>query len=196
MAVINVTTEPAVDNQVPTITFYQEVAAEFLKALDAITAIVPQIEEAEAGPKINRGHLSVSEAFCATAINSLEQLPQIQASKKLDPVASRSKLQYLEAFRPIADTIAAVAKRVDYTLMFLKSAVVEDALQVYRIAKGFAGDKRSPLIQAHVATMKAALNRGGGTRQQRAERKALKFQAAVDAAVAQREREKEVKKAT
>lgn len=180
MAVINVTTEPAVDSQVPTITHYQQVAAELLKALDQITSIVPQIEEAEAGPKIVRGHLSVSEAFCVAAVNSLEQLPQVQASKKLDPVAVRNKLQYLEAFRPIADTIGAVAKRVDYTLMFLKSAVVEDALQVYRITKGFAGDKRSPLIQAHAATMKAALNRkGGGTKQQRAERKAEKLRMAV-----------------
>jgi hypothetical protein len=179
MAVINVTTEPAVDSQVPTITHYQQVAAEFLKALDQITATVPQIEEAETGPKINRGHLGVSDAFCVASVNAIEQLPQVQASKKIDPVAVRNKLQYLEAFRPIADTIAAVAKRVDYTLMFLKSAVVEDAYQIYRITKGFAGDKRSPLVQAHAATMKAALNRRGGTKQQREERKAEKLKLAV-----------------
>ncbi len=64
--------------------------------------------------------------------------------------------------------------------MFLKSDVMEDAYQIYRITKGFAGDKCSPLIQAHAATIKAALNRKGGTtKQQREERKAEKLRIAV-----------------
>ena len=181
MAVITVTADPPVDPQTPTTTHYQQLAADFMNALDQIAAIIPQVEQAEAGTKLVRAHLNVPDVFCSTAIIAVEQVPELLGTRKLDPVAGRIKMQFLEAFRPMSDKAGTLVKRLDYTLMWLKATLAEDSLQMYRIAKSIASDKRSPLVQAHVENLKRDLGRKGLTKAQREERKAAKLKAAAEA---------------
>lgn len=190
MAVITITAEPPVDPQTPTITHYQQVAADFMKAIDEIAAVIPQTGEAESGLKLVRGHLNVPDVFCETAIIAVEQLAELQASKKLDAVAGRNKLQFIEAFRPMSDKLSSLVKLLDYTLMWAKATLAEEGLQIYRITKSLASDKRSPVMQAHASNMKRDLGRKGLTRLQREERKLAKLKKAAAEAL-----EKEVKAA-
>lgn len=132
--------------------------------------------------------MNVPDVFCGTAITAVEQIQELDAVKKLDPVAAREKLQYVQAFRPLYDKLLSLGQRLNDAVMSLKAEVAADSLQIYRVAKSFASDKRSPVVQAHVANMKRDLNRPGLTKAQCEERK-------KKAAEEKAEKEKEVKAA-
>jgi len=79
----------------PTITFYKQLADEFMRELDEIAPIIPQLEAAHISTvNFVRSHLNVPIRFLATAIAAVEQTPALQAVNKLDvtswPVATRS----------------------------------------------------------------------------------------------------------
>lgn len=190
MPVITATAEPTADTQIPTTTHYQQVAAEVMKVIDEMAAVIPQTEEAGSGVKLIRTHLNVPNVFCERAVVAVEQLAELQASKKLDAVAGRNKLQFIEAFRPMSDKLSSVVKLLDYTLMWAKATLAEESLQIYRITKSLASDKRSPLIQAHAENMKRDLGRKGLTKAQREVNKLARLRKAAAEA-----NEKEVKKA-
>jgi hypothetical protein len=176
---ITITTQ-ALPEAPPTVTPYQQLVAEAFAALDQILGIIPKLEEAEAsGRKVASGRLGVPAAFVATVVSAVEQLPELAAAKKLDPVAARGKIQYLEAFRPLYDKLFTVTRRLNFALLYMKDSVVFDSLQVYRIAKQHASDQRSPLMAAHVANMKRALGKKVPTRAVREERKLARMMDAI-----------------
>lgn len=190
MAVITITTEPIVDPQTHTPTFYEQLAAELLPVVDRIMEVIPKLDESESETaKSVRANLFVSDAFCADAIDAVEQIPELAAGKKLDPVQGRNHLQFLIAFRPLEHKLKAVTRRVTHGLRAVKSGLSTRSLQVYRIAQGLASDERSPGISAHVETMKRDLGRRAATKAVRDRRKAEKFEAAVQAEVEKRVQE-------
>jgi hypothetical protein len=172
---ITVTTEPAVAPAEPVLTHYQQLAGDYIKALEQMAVILPQLEEAQvAVAKYTRGQLAYSEQFCATVIGAVEQTPELRAIGKLDPAAARNILQFLEGFKPVLDKGAAFVKNVQFTYNSQKATLVGQALQVYQIAKNMARDKRSPELMAHVANMKRDLKRPGLTKAEREQRKLAK----------------------
>ena len=168
---ITITIQPPADAP-PTVTHYQQFAAELMTALDQILSITPKLDEAEAsGRKVAASRLSAPEEFIATVVAAVEQLPELAAAKKLDPVATRDKLQYIAAVKPVFDKIVTVAKRLNFTLLYLKDSMGGESLQVYRIARQHASDNRSPVMAAHVANMKRALAKKVPTKAEREQRK-------------------------
>lgn len=152
--------------------------------------VIPKLDESESETaKSVRANLFVSDAFCADAIDAVEQIPELAAGKKLDPVQGRNHLQFLIAFRPLEHKLKAVTRRVTHGLRAVKSGLSTRSLQVYRIAQGLASDERSPGISAHVETMKRDLGRRAATKAVRDRRKAEKFEAAVQAEVEKRVQE-------
>ena len=187
MAVITVTTEPIIDPQTFTPSLYDKIVADLVPVLDKIMEVVPMIEETEAVTAKNaRSGLFVSEAFCSDAIAAVEQIAELAAAKKLDPVHARNQLQFLTAFRPLENKLKAVMKRITHAVRAVKSEVGTKSLQVYRIAQGLASDQRSPGVSAHVEAMKVALGRRTATKAVREQRRTEKFEAAVEAEVAKR----------
>jgi hypothetical protein len=53
--VVTVTTEPSVIPQVPSTTYYEQIAAEFMKALDQMSAVIPRIERRKRSPRSSSG---------------------------------------------------------------------------------------------------------------------------------------------
>ena len=187
MAVITVTTEPVIDPQTPTPSFYDQLAAELLPVVDRIMEITPKLDESETvSAKSVRSGLFASDAFCADAIDAVEQIPELAATKKLDPVLGRNQLQFLVAFRPFEHKLVATARRVTHALRAVKSDLGSRSLQVYRIAQGLASDERSPGVRAHLEAMKRDLGKRASTKAVRDQRKAEKFEAAVQAEVEKR----------
>jgi hypothetical protein len=177
MSHITVTTTPPASPG-PTITHYQQLADDLIRAVDQILTILPQMAEADmALAKFNRGHLNVPEQFMATVIAAVEQLPELQALRKLDPVEGRDTLQFLEAFRAVRDKGIAFASTVKYTYDSRKAGLARAARQVYYLAKGLAREKGSAELDAHIANMARDLGRKGLTKKQ-LERRAAKQAAA------------------
>lgn len=147
------------------LTHYQQLAAEFCKQLDEIAATIPRLELTHASTaKFVRSHQNVPTEFLATAIAVVEQVPELLAANRLDIAAARDTLQFIEAFRPVADKVVSVAKSLSDTMAARKATLAADALQVYSIAKGLARDPNSAHIAALVANLKRDLGRRGRTK--------------------------------
>lgn len=156
------TTPPAVDTPTPTITHYQQIAAEFMAALDQIALIIPKLEAVHVSTaNLVRSRLNVPNEFLATVTAAVEQTPELQAVKKLDVNEARDTLQFLEAFRPVRDKVDAFAKNLKHTMDSRKATLATQSLQVYDIAKGVARDPNSATVASLVANMKRDLGRRG-----------------------------------
>jgi hypothetical protein len=81
--------------------------------LDQIAAIIPKLEAQHVSTvKFVRAHLNVPVEFLATVIAAVEQTPELQGVNKLDVSAARDTLQFIEAFRPVLDKVAAFARNL------------------------------------------------------------------------------------
>ena len=157
----------------PTITFYQQLADEFMKELDDIAPIIPQLEAAHISTaNFVRSHLNVPNEFLATALAAVEQTPALQAVNKLDVLAARDTLQFIEAFRPVLDKVSAFANALKFTIASRKASLAADSLQIYDIAKGLARDPGSAALASVVANLKRDLGRRGRPKTAAALRKA------------------------
>lgn len=145
-----------------TTTRYQELAAQFIASLDALTATIPKLElEQPAALSVVGGRLNVPDAFLGSSIATVEQTPEIQPLNTLDVAAGHDVLQFIEAFRPVLDKVAAVGRHIRFTMRSRKSVLAGDALRVYNLAKSVARDPRNAAVAAHVKNMKRDLNRSG-----------------------------------
>lgn len=146
----------------PTITHYQQLAAEFLAALEEIAALIPKLEAQHVSTtKFVRSHQNVPNEFLATVIAAVEQTPELQGVKKLDVLEGRDTLQFIEAFRPVLDRVIAFASSLQYTMASRKASLVADSFQIYSIAKGVARDPNSAAVASLVGNMKRDLGRRG-----------------------------------
>ncbi|MDQ3283585.1 MAG: hypothetical protein M3Q69_19455 [Acidobacteriota bacterium] len=157
----------------PTITHYQQLADAFMKDLDEIATTIPKLEASHASTaSFVRSHLNVSNDFLATAIAAVEQTPALQGVDKLDVLAARDTLQFIEAFRPVLDKVSAFASHLKFTIASRKASLAADALQIYDIAKGVSRDPGSAAVASLVANMKRDLGRRGPAKATIAARKA------------------------
>ena len=156
----------------PTTTRYQQLADEFSRELDNLATIIPKLAVSHISTaNFVRAHLNVSIDFLATAIAAVEQVPALQAVEKLDVVAARDTLQFIEAFRPVLDKVTAFTKSLKFTLDSRKATLAADALQIYDIAKGVARDPGSANVASLVSNMKRDLGRRGRGRNLKALKK-------------------------
>jgi len=146
-----------------TVTHYQQLASDFMKALDAISMAVPKLEPRHSSTAaFVRTHLGVPLPFVLSAIALVEQSPELAAVGKLDPVAARETLQFIEAFRTLLGKVRIFEDTLAFSLDTLYANLAADALQTYCIAKGVVRDASSLVVfESHVTSMKRALGKIG-----------------------------------
>jgi hypothetical protein len=148
------------DAPTPTVTYYQQLAEHFSKALDEIAALIPQMEgERPATADFIRSHQNIPIVFLGTAIAAVEQVPELQDVRKLDVARARDTLQFIEAFRPMLDKFTRIEKSLAFTLGSRKANLAADALQIYAIAKGVARDPDASTAASIVQNLKRDLGR-------------------------------------
>jgi hypothetical protein len=148
--------------QTPTVTYYEQLADKFMKALDDIAEIIPKLQAShESTAPFVRSYLSIPNAFLATTISAVEQDATLQGVQKLDLTASRDTLQFLEAFKPVLDKLTGFQSALKFTMNSRKALLAADSLQIYDVAKGLARDPGSAGMAAHVGNMKRDLGRRG-----------------------------------
>lgn len=152
-----------------------------IAAFETIAGVLPKLEEAAVmEEKLARRYLNVPDALCITAINAVEQVPELEAARKLHADQGRNRLQFLEAFRPVDDKLDSLSRRLKHALRVTKSALGNSALQIYRITRAQASDGRSPALASFAAAMKRDYGRKSPTKASREEAKARQVQEAVD----------------
>ena len=158
----------------PTVTHYQQLADAFMRDLDEISSSIPKLEaEHITTASFVKTHQNVPNQFLATVISAVEQTVELQGVRKLDPVAARDTLQFIEAFRPVFDKVTAFARNLQFTLKSRKATLVLDSLQIYHIAKGIARDANSAALASLVDNMQRDLGRRGRNKVPPAVRKAI-----------------------
>lgn len=144
----------------PTITHYQQIAAQVSAILNQALSHISSFEAPHSSTQnFVRSHKIIPTDFIATAISAVEATPELQSVNKFDVNEARDVLQFIEAFRPVVDQIEALGRDVKFTIDARKAKVAADALQIYDIAKGVARDPNSAALQSHVANLKRDLGR-------------------------------------
>jgi hypothetical protein len=190
MAVITLSTQPPIDPKTPTPTYYQGLSAEIQAAVDTLAGLLPKLDESlSADERQIRRNLNVPDVYCYSAINAVQQHPELNAGNALDVDQCLNDLQFIEAFRPVFDKFFTVSRRLRHALRMKKSLVGTATLQVLRNAKAQRSNGRNPAVSALVETLQRDLGRKTGTKAEREQRKAEKFAAAVEEAVAARMKE-------
>ena len=128
--------EPAAasNGDTPTITHFQQLAANLKTAISAVMAEIPKFEIAN-GDKVRfvRAHQSVPPEFIASVVSQLD--PHEAGFNVFDPADVQNVLQFVEAFRPLVNDAEALAKGLDYTVKAQYARVAAISLDAYAIAK-------------------------------------------------------------
>ena len=146
----------------PTLTRYQQLADEFTKSLDALVTALPSLEVShQTTAPFVRTHQNTPDAFIETVISAVEQSPELKGVGTLDPTAARDTLQFIEAFRPLADKINAFGATLRFTVGSRRANLVARSQQMYGIAKNVARLSGGALVGQHVRNMKRDLGKRG-----------------------------------
>ncbi|HSY50978.1 MAG TPA: hypothetical protein VLC46_19395, partial [Thermoanaerobaculia bacterium] len=105
--------------------------------------------------------------FIATAVAAVQENPELQGGT-FDATEARDALQFIDAFRPMADRLAAAARNLTFSINSRKANAGNGALEVYAIAKRVALNPLSTTVASHVGNLKRDLGRRGGVRKKQA----------------------------
>jgi|GEM_PF-121429 hypothetical protein len=153
--------DPVPPAQTPTITHYQQIALNLAKAVDDMLALIPSFVEAHPDTTaFVRTHQNVPLTFIATAVAAVEANPELQGGT-FDATEARDTLQFIDAFRPMADLLSAAAKNLTFSINSRKANAGNGALEVYAIAKRVARNPLSTTVASHVGNLKRDLGRRG-----------------------------------
>jgi hypothetical protein len=126
-----------------------------------VIPFVPRLERPHSSTRNRvRAHRTVPHEFIASMIAAVEQVEQLQIVQKFDVAEARETLQFIDAFRPVADQLAALTAALRFTMEWRKARVVEAGLQTYDIARGLARDEENSPLTAHLPVLKRDLRRG------------------------------------
>jgi hypothetical protein len=147
----------------PTVTFFQQLAAELMKEVEDVVRLIPKLEVTSNVPTADfiRSFRGVPIKFLVTVVGSVEQSAELRDLRTLDPVAGRDHLQFIEAFRPASDKIAALDKSLKFAIQSRKAILAAPALQTYAMSQGLLRYTDNPALASIVANMKRDLGKRG-----------------------------------
>ena len=153
----------------PTVTEQDRLAKEVRSALEDVARLIPRLEHPHpATSKWVRSHRTVPEENIAHLIALVEQVEVLQRLNTFDIAEARETLQFIQAFRPIADQVAALGASISYTMEARKARVVAAGLRTYAIAKALARDNREGMdVTFALEQLRSVMRRSRARRKQR-----------------------------
>lgn len=128
---------PPAEAASPTITAAERLASEIAEAIDAIAARIPQLVAPHPSTATGvRGMRTVSREFIASMIAAVEAMPELQSVLTFHAEEARATLQFIDAFRTIADRLAALLASVNYTMASRRAKVASAAMTNVRSDEG------------------------------------------------------------
>lgn len=151
---------PLIPATTPTVTEMDRVAEQVRAAVEAVAALIPRLERPHPGrARQFRAHRTVPRDFVRSMIAAVDQLEGLRNVQTFDAAEAEETLQFIDAFRPVADQLAALTAAVRYTMEIRKSHVVDAALQTYDIARALARDGEDLELAAQLDNLKRDLRR-------------------------------------
>jgi hypothetical protein len=132
---------------------------ESLSRIKSVYELIPEMQRTPTeGVQKERAAFSVPDAFLEAAVVAKETAT-LQAP--LEPAKVREVITRGLRFEAVATAAEALARDVRYNAFRERFAVVEDALQVYQLAKAYARKAQGAALVPHVKAMRDALGRTG-----------------------------------
>lgn len=107
---------------------------------------------------------TVPNEFLEASAVASESETTMQTTTGLDPARTRLVIARNLRYEPLAAAADALARDIRYNMTLERWDVVQQALQVYGLAKTYTRNARGASLVAHVKTMQSALGRSGRTR--------------------------------
>lgn len=146
--------------QSATITDMDRSAEKVRAAINAAAQLIPRLEKPHPSTRHRiRAHRTVPRAFIASIIAAVEDVETLQSAGRFDVADARETLQFIDAFRPVADQLAALVDALRFTIESRKARVVAAGLQSYAIARGLARDEENSPLTEHLSTLERDLHR-------------------------------------
>jgi hypothetical protein len=132
---------------------YSDAAAQALKALDAVAALIPTSPLKQGAPiQYIRRRQAVNPELIDRAVDTVEATPSLQSL--LDPAQTRDSVAFNDAFRPVLSRINAMGQDLRLEIDLRHAKAGEDALAVYATAKRLSTRPSGAELASHVAAMK------------------------------------------
>ena len=137
-------------------------AEELLGILNDFAARIPGLVSPHASTAltVRRGR-TVPKAFMRSAIFTVQESGSLQAIGTLSIDDAREALQFVEAFRVVAERLRILTTDLNFTIDWKTSLVADATLRVYAISKAMARDPNSGNLGGHNAFLKKHLGRKG-----------------------------------
>jgi hypothetical protein len=143
----------------------QQAAAQLQGVYKILPDFVPAPVE---GIKAMRAAGAIPDGFLEASAVAAEKDATMLSTTGLDPARTRLVITRNLRFEPLAAAAEALARDIRYNMFRERWDVVQQALQVYNLAKGFTRNARAGSLVAHVKTMQSALGRTGRPRKTKA----------------------------
>lgn len=161
---------PTTGTASPTETAAERLAAEMMEAIDAFAARIANLESPHPSTAAKvRGARTVPRPFITSLIAVMEAMPDLQAVGTFDTQEARATLQFNDAFRKVADRLAALTKSLNYTMEARLARVTKAAMITYTVAKGLGRKHDDPALPTYLATLRRDLGRTQRSRKRTAE---------------------------
>jgi hypothetical protein len=144
------------------------VVQEAIAHVQAIYQILSDFVPAPAeGFNVVRTACTVSDEFLEASAVAAENDESMQAATGLDPARTRMVINRNLRFEPLAAAAEALARDIRYNILRERWEVVQQAFQMFSLAKGYTRNSRSAALVAHVKAMQSALGRTGRPRRKK-----------------------------
>lgn len=111
---------------------------------------------------------TIPDAFLEASAATVEKDPSMQAPTGLDPDRTRQVMYRNLRFEAVADAAENLARDIRYNMLRERWEVVQQALQVYSLAKTAIRNPRGASLIGYVRAMKEALGPRGRRRKEKA----------------------------
>lgn len=146
----------------PTVTRYMELADQFIKTLDALSATVPRFESKHRSTAaFVTAHIGISLKCLNTAVAAVEETPELQGLNRVKVAEARDTLQFIDTFTPVVDKVQAFADALRFTVNSRRAELAAGVLQVYGAAKLLARNPDMAAVGVHAANIGRDLGRKG-----------------------------------
>jgi hypothetical protein len=140
-----------------------------LAQIDGVYRILPEfVPTPVEGLTAMRTAGTIPNAFLEASAAMVADDPSMQAPTGLDPARTREVIDRNLRFEAVAAAAEALARDVRYNMLRERWDVVQQALQVYSLAKTAIRNPRGAALVAHVRAMKGALGPRGRRRKEKA----------------------------
>jgi len=149
----------------PTMTYFQQLADNAVKAIEALAAAMPPLEASHPSTAdFVRSHRNVPPSSLAETVAIVEQNPELIATNKMPPVQSRNDLQFAEAFGPVGRKLIAVGETVVFTVDAKLAALTASGQQIRAVTEALARDPESAHLIPVAARLKKLFGKKRGSR--------------------------------